>query len=82
VGCNRLMTSHIISHTSQLQLKFPTNAPPNLPSPPLLPGEVIQIQQHRVACTDMFSEPAVGAFYITNYRVIFYGNLISVSGQV
>ena len=69
--------THSLTH-SQLELKFSTNTPSNLPSPPLLPGEVIQIQQHRVVCTDVFSEPAVGAVYITNYRIIFSGNLISV----
>ena len=69
--------THSLTH-SQLELKFSTNTPSNLPSPPLLPGEVIQIQQHRVVCTDVFSEPAVGAVYVTNYRIIFSGNLISV----
>ena len=28
---------------------------------------------------DTFDEPAVGAVYISNYRLIFYGNSISVS---
>lgn len=30
-------------------------------------------------CTDAFEEPAVGAIYVSNYRIIFHGNLISVS---
>ena len=60
--------------------KYPTNAPPNLPIPPLLPGEEVLLQQHRVACVDCFPEPAVGSVYITNFRVIFNGNSISVRG--
>jgi hypothetical protein len=59
--------------------QFPTSAPPNLPSPPLYPGESVTLQQDRVVCLDMFNEPAVGAIYITNFRIIFSGNLISVS---
>ena len=37
------------------------------------------MQAHRVVCTELFEEPAVGAVYISNYRIIFQGNLISVS---
>ena len=65
---------------SQGSPKYPTNAPSNLPLPPLLPGEEVLLQQHRVACVDCFPEPAVGSIYITNFRIIFNGNSISVSG--
>ena len=65
----------------QESLKFPTDAPPNLPLPPLLPGEEILLQQHRVACLESFAEPAVGSIYITNFRIIFNGNSISVSAR-
>ena len=63
----------------QVQPHFSTSAPANLPSPPLYPGETIELQQDRIVCLDVFNEPAVGAVYITNFRVIFCGNLISVS---
>ena len=36
------------------------------------------MQQHRVVCTDSFEEPAVGAIYVTNFRIIFNGSPISV----
>ena len=62
--------------------QFPTNAPSNLPLPPLYPGGVIQLQEHMVVCTETFDEPAVGAVYISNYRIIFHGNLISVSPEL
>ncbi len=71
---------YIHTHT-QGHLKFTTNAPPNLPVPPLYPGEEVQLQEHRVVCTETFNEPAVGALYVTNFRVIFCGNLISVSAD-
>lgn len=83
------LTSHTHTHThihlcmylhaQTKSFKFPTNCPPNIPSPSLFPGEEIHFQQHRVVCTEVFDEPAVGALYVTNFRVIFYGNLISVS---
>lgn len=70
------------SSASQESLKYPTDAPSNLPLPPLLPGEEILLQQHRVACLDSFPEPAVGSVYITKFRLIFNGNSISVSTSI
>ena len=32
-------------------------------------------------CIDAAEEPMIGALYITNYRVIFSGNLLCVSGM-
>jgi hypothetical protein len=66
-----------VPRVAQESLKFPTDAPPNLPLPPLLPGEEVLLQQHRVVCLDTFAEPAVGSIYITNFRIIFNGNSIS-----
>lgn len=56
-----------------------TNAPSTLPSPPLFPGEILRMQQHRVVCTNAFNEPAVGVVYLTNFRIVFNGSPISVS---
>ena len=64
---------------SKEPLKYPTDAPANLPLPPVLPGETILLKQHRVACLETFSEPAVGSLYITNFRLIFNGNSMQVS---
>ena len=38
----------------------------------------MELQQHRVMCVDCFPEAAVGVLYLTNYRLIFIGNSISV----
>ena len=72
--------SHLLPlHSPQEDsLKFATNAPADLPCPPLFPGEVVELQQHRVMCVDCFPEAAVGVLYLTNYRLIFIGNSISV----
>ena len=64
----------------QSPLEFMSNAPSTLPTAHLFPGEVLRLQQHRVICSNKFTEPAVGALYLTNFRVIFSGNLITVSG--
>ena len=56
-----------------------SNCPEHIPSPPLLPGEGLILKQHRIVCVDTTEEPMIGVLYVTNYRVIFSGNLLSVS---
>ncbi len=60
-------------------MEFPSNAPVSLPSPSLFPGEVLRMQQHRVICTGLYSEPLVGVVYLTNFRIIFNGTPVTVS---
>lgn len=36
------------------------------------------MRQHRVVCTDSFSEPLLGVVYLTNFRIIFNGLPIKV----
>ena len=63
----------------QIEPSLKSNCPEHIPSPPLLPGEALILKQHRIMCVDAAEEPMIGVLYITNYRVIFSGNLLSVS---
>lgn len=63
----------------QIEPSLKSNCPEHIPSPALLPGEALILKQHRIMCVDATEEPMIGVLYITNYRVIFSGNLLSVS---
>ncbi|XP_065919668.1 uncharacterized protein [Dysidea avara] len=60
----------------EVEPSLPTNCPEHIPLPALLPGEELLIKEHRIMCIDAAEEPMIGALYITNYRVIFSGNLL------
>ena len=56
-----------------------TNCPDSIPTPPLFPGECIQLKQHRILCTDGREVPLIGSLFLTNCRVIFTGSPVNVS---
>lgn len=66
-------------NNQQIEPSLKSNCPENIPSPALLPGEILILKQHRIMCVEVTEEPMIGVLYITNYRVIFSGNLLSVS---